>query len=98
MEEMQRRLPDSSVAFYVSQRSLDALRRSVGLPSTRDQRRDSGGEEDEVEEAVELQQGNWAQGREKQHVTPVPHAHRQGAGNSRADDKGNLVNQPQNVL
>ncbi|XP_048847908.1 intraflagellar transport protein 140 homolog isoform X2 [Brienomyrus brachyistius] len=58
MEEMQRRLPSSNVAFYVNQRSLDALRRSVGLPLTRDLRRDSGGEEDEVEEAVELQQGD----------------------------------------
>uniref|UniRef100_A0A4W5Q9V8 Intraflagellar transport 140 n=1 Tax=Hucho hucho TaxID=62062 RepID=A0A4W5Q9V8_9TELE len=56
LEELQKLLPSLNISYYVSQGSLDALQRAVGLPlgrgqlSGRGDRRDSGGEEDEVEE------------------------------------------------
>uniref|UniRef100_A0A673Y6A4 Intraflagellar transport 140 n=2 Tax=Salmo trutta TaxID=8032 RepID=A0A673Y6A4_SALTR len=56
LEDLQKLLPSLNISYYVSQGSLDALQRAVGLPlgrgqlSGRGDRRDSGGEEDEVEE------------------------------------------------
>uniref|UniRef100_A0A8C7HLW9 Intraflagellar transport 140 n=1 Tax=Oncorhynchus kisutch TaxID=8019 RepID=A0A8C7HLW9_ONCKI len=56
LEDLQKLLPSLNISYYVSQGSLDALQRAVGVPlgrgqlSGRGDRRDSGGEEDEVEE------------------------------------------------
>uniref|UniRef100_A0AAZ3SV38 Intraflagellar transport 140 homolog (Chlamydomonas) n=1 Tax=Oncorhynchus tshawytscha TaxID=74940 RepID=A0AAZ3SV38_ONCTS len=56
LEDLQKMLPSLNISYYVSQGSLDALQRAVGVPlgrgqlSGRGDRRDSGGEEDEVEE------------------------------------------------
>ncbi|KAM4624504.1 intraflagellar transport protein 140 homolog [Polymixia lowei] len=66
LEELQKLLPSSKVGSYISQASLDALQRAVGVPVGRGpvlgrgDRRDSGGEEDEVEEdeALDSQQGD----------------------------------------
>ncbi|KAJ8399837.1 hypothetical protein AAFF_G00405670 [Aldrovandia affinis] len=66
LEEMLKRLPSVNVSYYVSQRSLEALQLAVGMPLGRgvplgrSDRRDSGGEEDEVEEeeVLETHQGD----------------------------------------
>ncbi|XP_012989276.2 intraflagellar transport protein 140 homolog isoform X2 [Esox lucius] len=66
LEELQKLLPSLNVSYYVSQGSLAALQSTVGLPmgrghlSGRGDRRDSGGEDDEVEEeeALESNQGD----------------------------------------
>ncbi|KAJ8364162.1 hypothetical protein SKAU_G00129930 [Synaphobranchus kaupii] len=66
LEEMLKRLPSVNVGYYVSQRSLEALQVAVGVPvgrgapAGRADRRDSGGEEDEVEEeeVLEAHQGD----------------------------------------
>ncbi|XP_064178375.1 intraflagellar transport protein 140 homolog isoform X2 [Anguilla rostrata] len=68
LEEMLKRLPSVNVSYYVSQRSLEALQLAMGValggtrgpPGGRSDRRDSGGEEDEVEEdeALEAHQGD----------------------------------------
>uniref|UniRef100_A0A8C9SZL0 Intraflagellar transport 140 n=1 Tax=Scleropages formosus TaxID=113540 RepID=A0A8C9SZL0_SCLFO len=63
LEEMTKRVPSLNVAFYVSQRSLEALQRAVGLPpmgvmQDRGNKQDSGDEEDEVEEVMEDVQGD----------------------------------------
>ncbi|KAL0984320.1 hypothetical protein UPYG_G00139910 [Umbra pygmaea] len=66
LEELQKLLPSLNISYYVSQGSLAALQRAVGLPMGRGHlpgradRRDSGGEDDEVEEdeALESNQGD----------------------------------------
>ncbi|KAL4622724.1 hypothetical protein GN956_G19824 [Arapaima gigas] len=60
VEEMTKRVPTLNIAFYVSQQSLEALQRAVGLPLTgpkrdRGDKQDSG-DEDEVEEVMENEQ------------------------------------------
>ncbi|XP_028669859.1 intraflagellar transport protein 140 homolog [Erpetoichthys calabaricus] len=55
LEEMQRRLPAINVGYYVSHQSLDAMQRAMGVTFGRAggrSRRDSGGEDDEVEEEM----------------------------------------------
>ncbi|KAG2455575.1 IF140 protein, partial [Polypterus senegalus] len=55
LEEMQRRLPAVNVGYYVSHQSLEAMQRAVGVSFGRAggrSRRDSGGEDDEVEEEM----------------------------------------------
>ncbi|KAM6951358.1 intraflagellar transport protein 140 homolog [Aplochiton taeniatus] len=66
LEELQKLLPALNISYYVSQASLEVLQKAVGLPLVRGQlsgrgdHRDSGGEEDEVEEdeMLELHQEN----------------------------------------
>lgn len=66
LEELQKMLPSLNISYYVSQGSLEALQRAVGLPlgkgalADHGDRRDSGGEEDEVEEdeTLESHQGD----------------------------------------
>ncbi|XP_062330983.1 intraflagellar transport protein 140 homolog isoform X2 [Osmerus eperlanus] len=66
LEELQKMLPSLNISYYVSQGSLEALQRAVGLPlgrgalADRGDSRDSGGEEDEVEEdeTLESHQGD----------------------------------------
>ncbi|RXM27654.1 Intraflagellar transport protein 140-like [Acipenser ruthenus] len=58
LEEMRKRLPSLNVNYYVSQRSLEAMQRAVGVPLSRGGglvrgHRDSEGEEEEEGEVVE---------------------------------------------
>ncbi|KAJ7984508.1 hypothetical protein DPEC_G00355540 [Dallia pectoralis] len=61
LQELQRLLPSLNISYYVSQGSLAALQSAVGLPMgrgplpSRGERRDSGGEDEEVEEDEALE-------------------------------------------
>lgn len=50
LEELQKLLPSQNIRYYISQASLEALQKEMGLPMDRSDRRHSVKEEDEVEE------------------------------------------------
>ncbi len=54
LEELQKLLPSQNVRYYVSQTSLEALQRAIGLPMDCGDRRHSVKEEDEVEEDLSV--------------------------------------------
>ncbi|KAM3859666.1 intraflagellar transport protein 140 homolog [Diretmus argenteus] len=54
-EELQKLLPSQNIRYYVSQGSLEALQNAMGVPMSRSDRKDSGKEEDEVEEDLSLE-------------------------------------------
>uniref|UniRef100_UPI003AAE6617 intraflagellar transport protein 140 homolog n=1 Tax=Centroberyx gerrardi TaxID=166262 RepID=UPI003AAE6617 len=58
LEELQKLLPSQNVRYYVSQASLEALQKALGVPMGRNDHRDSGREEDEVEEDLSMDQGD----------------------------------------
>lgn len=47
-------MPSQNVRYYVSQASLDALQKEMGVPMDRGDRRHSMKEEDEVEEDLNM--------------------------------------------
>lgn len=54
LEELQKLLPSQNVRYYVSQTSLEALQKEMGVPMDRGDRRHSVKEEDEVEEDLNV--------------------------------------------
>ncbi|XP_047465018.1 intraflagellar transport protein 140 homolog [Mugil cephalus] len=54
LEELQKLLPSQNVRYYISQASLDALQKEMGLPMGYSDRRHSVKEEDEVEEDLNV--------------------------------------------
>lgn len=61
LEALQKLLPSQNVRYYISQESLEALQKALGVHMGQRDRRDSEREEDEVEEDLSLgsHQGNW---------------------------------------
>lgn len=54
LEELQRLLPSQNVRYYISQTSLEALQKEMGVPMDRGDHRHSVKEEDEVEEDLSV--------------------------------------------
>lgn len=54
LEELQKLLPSQNVRYYISQASLEALQREMGVPVHRQNNRQGGREEDEVEEDLSV--------------------------------------------
>jgi len=54
LEELQKLLPSQNVKYYISQASLEALQKELGIPMERARRRNSVKEEDEVEEDLNM--------------------------------------------
>lgn len=54
LEELQKLLPSQNVRYYVSQASLEALQKEIGIPMERGERRQSLKGEDEVEEDLNV--------------------------------------------
>ncbi|KAM9716097.1 intraflagellar transport protein 140 homolog isoform 2-T2 [Menidia menidia] len=54
LDELQKLLPSQNVKFYISQASLEALQKEMGLPIEHSGRRSSVREEDEVEEDLNM--------------------------------------------
>lgn len=54
LEELQRLLPAQNIRYYISQASLEALQREMGVPIHRQDNRLGGKEEDEVEEDLSV--------------------------------------------
>ncbi|KAE8284332.1 Intraflagellar transport protein 140-like protein WD and tetratricopeptide repeats protein 2 [Larimichthys crocea] len=54
LEELQKLLPSQNIRYYISQASLEALQKEMGLPMDRSDRRHNVKEEDEVEEDLNV--------------------------------------------
>lgn len=54
LEELQKLLPSQNVRYYISQASLEALQREMGVPMARQNNRLGRTEEDEVEEDLSV--------------------------------------------
>lgn len=54
LEELQKLLPSQNVRFYVSQASLQAMQKEMGIPGDCGDHRHSVKEEDEVEEDLNI--------------------------------------------
>lgn len=54
LEELQKLLPSQNIRYYISQASLEALQREMGVPIYRQDNRLGGKEEDEVEEDLSV--------------------------------------------
>lgn len=54
LEELQKLLPSQNVRYYISQTSLEALQREMGVPVHRQNNRLARTEEDEVEEDLSV--------------------------------------------
>lgn len=54
LEELQKLLPSQNVRYYVSQASLEALQKELGIPMERGEHRHNVKEEDEVEEDLNV--------------------------------------------
>lgn len=54
LEELQKLLPSQNVRYYISQASLEALQKEMGITMDRGDRRNSVKEEDEVEEDLNV--------------------------------------------
>ncbi|KAI3364996.1 hypothetical protein L3Q82_001156 [Scortum barcoo] len=55
LEELQKLLPSQNIRYYISQTSLEALQKEMGVPLAHGDRRQSLKDEDEVEEDLNLQ-------------------------------------------
>lgn len=54
LEELQKLLPSQNIRYYISQASLEALQREMGVPMHHQNNRLGGKEEDEVEEDLSV--------------------------------------------
>lgn len=54
LEELQKLLPSQNVSYYISQESLEALQKEMGIPMSSNDVRNNEREEDEVEEDINV--------------------------------------------